>query len=89
MIRAAGAFVPVIIRRPHAYDFLMQEFGDQVDGSEEVRGTDAGIQVGDLTLPIPGFYVLDPRGEVLGKCGLGSVEDVLALFRTHARSSGP
>lgn len=84
-MRAARAFVPVIIRRPHAYDFLMQEFADQVDDPEEVRGSNAGLQVGELELPIPGFYVLDPGGRVLGKCGLQSVDDVLALLGAHAR----
>lgn len=89
MIRAAAALVPVIIRRPHAYDFLMQEFTDRVDGSEEVRGSNAGLQVGELELPIPGFYVLDPDGEVLGMCGLGSLEETLALLRRHAVATGP
>jgi len=63
----------------------MQEFADQVDDPETARGSPTGIQVGDLELPIPGFYVLDPGGKVLGKCGLGSVEDVLSLLRAHAR----
>jgi len=74
----------VIIRRPHAYDFLMQEFADQVEDPEAARSTPAGIQVGDLELPIPGFYVLDAGGKVLGKCGLSSVEDVLSLLRANA-----
>jgi hypothetical protein len=83
-VRASGAYVPVIIRRPHAYDFLMQAFADQVaDG--DVRGSNAGLQVGALELPIPGFYVLDAGGKVRGKCGFGSVEDVLALLGDHAR----
>ena len=85
MVRAAEVYVPVIIRRPHAYDFLMQEYADQVDASEEARGTEAGIQVGELVLPIPGFYVLDASGTVRAKAGLASVEDVLALLRQHAR----
>jgi len=77
--------VPVIIRRPHAYDFLMQEFADQVEDPAAARASPGGIQVGALELPIPGFYVLDSGGKVLGKCGLGSLEDVLSLLRAHAR----
>lgn len=84
-MRAARAFVPVIIRRPHAYDFLMRTFADQVAEPGAVRGSVAGIQVGDLELPIPGFYVLDAGGKVLGKCGLGSAEEVLGLLGRHAR----
>jgi len=85
VIRAAGAFVTVIIRRPHAYDFLRHEYADQVEDSAAVRGTETGVQAGDLELPIPGLYLLDSGGKVLGKCGLGSVEDVLALLHSHAR----
>ena len=88
MVRAARAYVPVIIRRPHAYDFLRNAFGDRVDGSgngsADVRASASGIQVGELELPIPGFYVLDAQGRVLEKTGLASVEDVLALLRAHA-----
>ena len=81
---ATRAYVSVIIRRPHAYDFLLQEFNDCVEGAEEVRGGDSGLQIGELELPIPGFYVLDADGKVLGKAGLASVENVLALLRAHA-----
>lgn len=84
-MRSAQAFVPVIIRRPHAYHFLMQSFADQVEDPESVRGSEAGIVAGDLVLPLPGFYVLDSAGKVLGKSGFDSVEDVLALLRTHER----
>jgi hypothetical protein len=82
-VRAAQAFVPVIIRRPHAYDFLMQAFAERVTGGEDVRGSNSGLQVGELELPIPGFYVLDADGKVLAKTGLGSAEDVLAVLRAH------
>ena len=63
----------------------MQTFADQVDPSVEPQGSDSGVQVGTLELPIPGFYVLAPGGKVLGKCRLDSLEDCLALLRTHAR----
>jgi hypothetical protein len=75
----------VIIRRPHAYDFLMQAYADQVEDPEQARGSEAGIEVGDLVLPLPGFYVLDPGGKVIGKCGLGSVEEVVAFLGDVAR----
>lgn len=76
--------MPVIIRRPHAYDFLMERFADRVSSSTDVQGSDAGLMVGELELPIPGFYLLDPQGKVLGKAGLtqpGARADILALLR--------
>jgi hypothetical protein len=75
----------VIIRRPHAYDFLMQAYADRVEDRGKVRGSEAGVEVGDLVLPLPGFYVLDAGGKVLGKCGLGSVEDLVAFLGDKAR----
>ena len=55
------------------------------DARRALAITAATYQVGELELPIPGFYILDSGGKVLGKCGLGSVEDVLALLRDHTR----
>jgi hypothetical protein len=63
----------------------MQEFGDCIGGAERVRGGDSGLQIGDLELPIPGFYVLDADGQVLAKTGLSSVEKVLAVLRADER----
>ena len=84
-MRAARAYVPVIIRRPHAYDFLMQAFEDQSDGTAEVRGAESGLEIGELELPIPGFYVLDAQGKIRARTGLGSVDDVLAVLHANAR----
>ena len=77
--------MPVIIRRPHAYEFLVQSHEDRIRDASDVHGSETGLEIGGLELPIPGFYVLDPEGKVLARTGLASVEDVLAVLRDHAR----
>ena len=80
--------MPVIIRRPHAYRFLERAFAGRFEGTEEIQGGDFGVLVGAFELPIPGFYVLDGRGEVLDQASLakpGARRAVLALLETSTR----
>lgn len=84
-MRAARAYVPVIIRRPHAYDFLIERFSDRAGAGDEVSGSEAGIQVGALQLPIPGFYALDGEGKILGQCALGSVDELVVWLQAQAK----
>ena len=61
MVRLADDFVRIIIRRPHAYFFLKDLFGSSqgfTDGST----------------PLPGVYVLDPKGKFQTSVGI-AVED--------------
>ena len=79
--------MPVIIRRPHAYDFLLEHFADCAKKPEDVRGGENGLVVGELSLPIPGIYILDAQGKVLGQTALLSPDahgELLALLRAHA-----
>lgn len=52
----------VIIRRPHAYFFLSEQFKDQ---GGVASGTPQGCVLGDGTpVPIPGVYILNATGKV-------------------------
>ena len=58
----------VIVRRPHAYFFLDEQFEDQ---GGVVSGTPQGCVLGDGTpVPIPGVYVLSSGGDVEGSVAL-------------------
>jgi hypothetical protein len=76
--------VTVIIRRPHAYRFLVEQFAEGV-ARDEIDGSEAGLRIRGEDFVIPGFYVLDARGKLLGKSGLGSADAVLECLRAHAR----
>ncbi len=83
MVRSAADYVTLIIRRPHAYQFLIERFADP---SEEVSGSEAGLAIGPEALPIPGIYLLAADGTVLGKLGIQGPEDrdeLLLLLRKH------
>lgn len=68
MVRASEGFVRVIIRRPHAYFFLGEQFKDQ---GGVASGTPQGCVLGDGTpVPIPGVYVLSADGDVEGHVAL-------------------
>ena len=52
----------IIIRRPHAYFFLGEQFKDQ---GGVASGTPQGCVLGDGTpVPIPGAYILNADGDV-------------------------
>jgi hypothetical protein len=68
VVQASEAFVRVIIRRPHAYFFLSELFKEQ---GGVASGTPQGCVLGDGTpVPIPGVYLLSPKGEVLANVAL-------------------
>jgi hypothetical protein len=72
--------VTVIVRRPHAYAFLIEKF--RAD-RETVDGSVTGLRIDGRDLPLPGLYVLDAAGEVVRFAGLapGGRDAVLALLR--------
>jgi len=71
----------VIIRRPHAYLFLQQKFEESMKFYAPSGANEGGIVDITLVHPIPGFYLLDAEGRVLGHVGLESQEEVMALLR--------
>ena len=87
-MRASERYVPVIVRRPHAYAFLVERFAGESYAEGDVRGSEAGLVIREKELPIPGLYVLDAEGTVLGHAAL--LQDdaraaVLELLEEHAR----
>ncbi|MEE8458482.1 MAG: PDZ domain-containing protein [Phycisphaerales bacterium] len=83
VIAASQDFVRIIIRRPHAYWFLM-DLGGADDDSRSISATPAGVVIdgGDL-LPIPSFYFLDADKQVLGNVALaddGALDKSLELM---------
>ena len=62
--------MPVIVRRPHAYQFLVERFAGESYAEDDVKGSEAGLVIRGKELPIPGLYVLDADGKVLGHAGL-------------------
>jgi len=83
VIAGSQDFVRIIIRRPHAYWFLM-DLGGGDDDSRSISATPAGVIIdgGDL-LPIPSFYFLDADKNVLGNVALaddGALDRSLELM---------
>ena len=70
VVAGSQDFVRIIIRRPHAYWFLM-DVGGGDDTSRSISATPAGVVIddGDL-LPIPSFFFLDSDKQVLGNVAL-------------------
>jgi hypothetical protein len=70
VIAGSQDFIRIIIRRPHAYWFLM-DLGGGDDDSRSISATPAGVIIdgGDL-LPIPSFFFLDADKNVLGNVAL-------------------
>ena len=88
ILRASERYVSVIVRRPHAYQFLVERFAGESPTEDEVSGSEAGMLIRRQELPIPGLYVLDADGEVLGQAGLlqeGARDGVLELLADPAR----
>ena len=68
----------VIIRRPHAYQFLQEAYADE-GGIASATPAGCATRKGTL-LPLPGLYVLDSDGQVLSSTPLASLKDVLELL---------
>jgi hypothetical protein len=68
-------YVRVLIRRPHAYDFL-REHPDVVPQDAVTTRADGSLEVDDSKLPIPSICVLDASG---------AVRAVVPLNAEHAR----
>ena len=82
-MRATDEYVRVIIRRPHAYWFLIDLNGGE-DAARNINATPAGVVIddGDL-LPIPSLFFLDADKNVLGHVALvddGAREKTLDLM---------
>lgn len=80
-MQAAGDYVRVIVRRPHAYWFIDELFEDR--GGIQL-GTPAGCTLADgTTAPLPGVYLLDATGGHINSVGLaspGALENLLKLL---------
>lgn len=86
MVRAADAYVRIIIRRPHAYFFLQDTFA----GRGGIRSaTPAGCVLADgTTAPLPGIYLLDEDGDFLESVALAGAtvgEDLVDTLDRIAR----
>jgi len=81
-VAAAEPFVRIIVRRPHAYFFLDDLYADR-GGIRSA--TPEGATVGDgATAPLPGIYVLDAEGRLLGSvalAGAGARDALVAALR--------
>lgn len=91
VIRAAGDYVRIIIRRPHAYGFLNETFADE---GGVASATPAGCVTGSGTqLPLPGLYVIDSEGGVVATTTIRSVAEVVEILddpeSLSASTSGP
>ena len=78
----------VIVRRPHAYRFLVEHFASGSPAEEDVRGSEAGMVIREKELPIPGLYVLAADGEVLGHAGLLQQDARSAVLELLADPAG-
>lgn len=81
-MEAAGDYVRLLIRRPHAYWFLEATYGESGGlGTAEPSGARTGS---GERLPLPGLYVLEPvpeGAEPRGRCPITSVDQVVAFLR--------
>jgi len=82
--RASEGFVRILIRRPHAYEFVSR----YALSSGAIASADAtGVVLVDGRLaPIPGLYVLDQNEKLLGKVSLlgsSAREEILRAMGEH------
>ena len=82
VVRAADAYVRLIIRRPHAYFFIGDVFKDR-GGIQSA--TPSGSTLGDgSSAPLPGIYVLNPDGSVEASSDI-SKADLLKILTERPR----
>jgi len=74
--RACEPYVRILIRRPHAYEFLRSYWSP--DASLELTTRAGGVAIVDSSkIPIPSLGVLDPNGRL---------EELVPLSRVGARA---
>jgi hypothetical protein len=79
VLRASEGFVRILIRRPHAYEFVQRY---ALREAEPVSADESGVVFVDGgRAPIPGLYVLDADGRVLASVPLLDSRAKEALLR--------
>ncbi len=90
VIKAAEDYIRVIIRRPHAYFFVEDQFRKQGKDTESVVGSPSGMTLPDGTsAPIPGAYILNADGVAEASApllGTGVKDKLLSALRRHKPS---
>lgn len=87
MVRASEGFVRILIRRPHAYQFVERHVRV---GAELASADESGVVFVDgATAPIPGIYVLDADERILGSASLLAADAKETLLRALEASRRP